>query len=76
LIEGGVVGSDAIGRVILLPDGETVHNAFFDRMGIDAFQALMLAQQLARTLLTTFVERGGVLLDGPGGHTVSIQDLF
>jgi hypothetical protein len=45
-------------------------------MGIDAFQALMLAQQLARTLITAFVERGGVLLDGPGGHAVSIQGLF
>jgi hypothetical protein len=36
----------------------------------------MLAQQLARTLLAAFVERGGMLLDGLGGRAVSVQGLF
>jgi hypothetical protein len=45
-------------------------------VGVDAFQALMLAQQLARTLLAAFIERGGMLLDAPGGRAVSVQSLF
>jgi hypothetical protein len=46
-------------------------------VGVDSFQALMLAQRLARQYLTAFVEeRGGRLLDAPGGNTVSIDALF
>jgi hypothetical protein len=45
--------------------------------GIDSFQALMLAQRLARQYLNAFVaERGGRLLDSPGGNTVSLDALF
>jgi hypothetical protein len=46
-------------------------------IGVDSFQALMLAQRLARQYLTAFVEeRGGRLLDFPGGNSVSIEALF
>jgi hypothetical protein len=46
-------------------------------VGVDSFQALMLAQRLARQYLTAFVEeRGGRLLDAPGGNTVSVDALF
>ena len=46
-------------------------------VGIDSFQALMLAQRLARQYLTAFVEeRAGRLLDSPGGNDVSIDALF
>jgi len=42
-------------------------------VGVDSFQALMLARQY----LTAFVEeRGGRLLDSPGGNSVSIEALF
>jgi hypothetical protein len=46
-------------------------------VGIDSFQALMLAQRLARQYLTAFVEeRAGRLLDSPGGNSVSVDALF
>jgi hypothetical protein len=55
---------------------EGLHSPLKGPVGVDAFQALMLTQQLARTLLAAFVERGGMLLDGPGGRAVSVQGLF
>ena len=46
-------------------------------IGVDSFQALMLAQRLAQQYLTAFVEeRGGRLLDSPGGNDVSVDALF
>ncbi|HEV8060269.1 MAG TPA: hypothetical protein VGP68_10370 [Gemmataceae bacterium] len=46
-------------------------------VGVDSFQALMLAQRFVRQYLTAFVEeRGGRLLDSPGGNSVSIEALF
>lgn len=46
-------------------------------VGVDSFQALMLAQRLARQYLTAFVvERAGRLLDSSGGNPVSIDALF
>jgi len=46
-------------------------------VGVDSFQALMLAQRLARQYLTAFVEeRAGRLLHSPGGNSVSIEALF
>jgi hypothetical protein len=46
-------------------------------LGVDSFQALMLAQRLARQYLTAFVEeRAGRLLDSPGGNSVAIEALF
>jgi uncharacterized protein DUF6968 len=53
-----------------------LHASLRDAHGHDAFQALMLAQKLARQLLTYFVEDGGKLLHEPDGSVVSIQDLF
>jgi hypothetical protein len=48
-----------------------------DQHGADSFQSsLMLAQNLARTLLTDFVEKGGTLLDAPGGATITVERLF
>ena len=49
-----------------------------DQQGIDAFQALMLAQKLARTLLLAFVEDGGILRDSHDSdhHGMSIDNLF
>lgn len=45
--------------------------------GVDSFQALMLAQRLARQYLTAFIqERGGRILDSPGGDPVSVDALF
>ena len=46
-------------------------------VGVDSFQALMLAQRLGRQYLTAFVEeRAGRLLHSPGGSSVSIDALF
>jgi hypothetical protein len=47
-----------------------------DIHGHDSFQALMLAQNFAQTLLQDFVEKGGRLLDAPGGNTVDVGRLF
>jgi hypothetical protein len=49
-----------------------------DQHGIDAFQSLMLAQKLARTLLLKFVQDGGILRDGhdSDNHGVSVENLF
>jgi hypothetical protein len=47
-----------------------------DAHGIDAFQALMLAQNLARTLLAYFVEDGGRLSGSPEGKDVDLKALF
>lgn len=55
---------------------EGLHQSLRDMHGEDAFQALMLAQNLARQLLGHFVEGGGALLDAPGGSAVSVQRLF
>ncbi len=53
-----------------------LHDNLSDQHAADSFQALMLAQNLARSLLTAFVEEGGRLLDSPGGNIVDIEHLF
>jgi len=53
-----------------------LHSSLRDTHAVDAFQALMLAQRLARQLPTYFVEDGGKLLYEPGGAIVSVVDLF
>ena len=53
-----------------------LHSSLRDTHGVDAFQALMLAQRLARQLLTYFVEDGGKLLYERDGAIVSVADLF
>jgi hypothetical protein len=47
-----------------------------DIHGHDSFQALMLAQGFAQSMLQDFVEKGGRLLDAPGGNTVDVGRLF
>lgn len=47
-----------------------------DQHGEDSFQALLLAQNLARSLLNDFLEKGGVLLDEPKGNQIAIERLF
>lgn len=47
-----------------------------DQHGADSFQSLMLAQNLAKMLLSDFIEKGGRLLDASGGASVSVERLF
>jgi hypothetical protein len=44
--------------------------------GGDSWQALMLAQSLARQLLTHFVEDGGELIDEEVGKPVNVENVF
>ena len=53
-----------------------LHNKLHEMHGNDSFQALMLAQNLAKTLLNAFVEDGGRLLHAPGGAEIDVQRLF
>ena len=57
---------------------EGLYPRLMDQHGIDAFQSLMLAQKLARTLLLAFVEDGGILRDSHDSdyHGMSIDNLF
>ena len=50
---------------------EGLYSRLSDQHGVDAFQSLMLAQRLARTLLLGFVEDGGTLRDNYVSGTVS-----
>src|SRR4029079_4440595 len=43
-----------------------------DQHGVDSFQALMLAQSLARDLLRDFMAKGGVLKDEDGASIVDV----
>ena len=45
-------------------------------VGVDSFQALMLAQRLAKQLLESHIEKGGQILDGPAGAPVSLERIF
>ncbi len=47
-----------------------------DTHGIDSFQAMMLAQNAARTFLAAFVEDGGRLSGSVEGKGVDLQALF
>jgi hypothetical protein len=53
-----------------------LHSNLRNQHGVDSFQALMLARNLACTLLASFVEDGGRLLDAPGGRPVNVAALF
>lgn len=53
-----------------------LHDNLSDQHAADSFQALMLAQNLARSLLSAFVEEGGRLFDSPGGNMIDIEHLF
>ena len=53
-----------------------LYEHLWDQHGVDSFQALMQAQNLARTLLGDFVTNGGVLLNAPGGAPIVVDQLF
>jgi hypothetical protein len=53
-----------------------LYSKLADQHGVDSFQTLMLAQHLARTLLSGFIEDGGTLRDSPGCKPVDIQSMF
>ena len=55
---------------------EGLHSRLADQNGVDSFQALMLAQKLARKLLQGFVEDGGILRDADEGYIVKVDSLF
>ncbi|MEP7314306.1 MAG: hypothetical protein ABI859_17105 [Pseudomonadota bacterium] len=55
---------------------EGLYEHLWDQHGLDSFQALMVAQNLARTLLNDFIEQGGRLLEGPGGLSLDVERLF
>ena len=44
--------------------------------GEDSFQALMLAQSVIKSVLSDFVDKGGRLLDSPGGIEIDIERLL
>jgi hypothetical protein len=54
-----VARGDQEGKCAVLLDG--LHDRLADQHGIDSWQALMLAQRLARQLLGHFLEDGGQL---------------
>lgn len=53
-----------------------LYSRLADQHGVDSWQALMLAQHLARTLLKDFVSSGGHILSEPGGKQIDVDQLF
>lgn len=53
-----------------------LHAKLDDVHGADSFQALMLAQNLARTMLGYFIEDGGAVLSGRAGKPTTFDSLF
>lgn len=53
-----------------------LHDRLADQHGADPWQALTLAQELARQLLLGFVEGGGQLMDLETGAVVKVEDIF
>lgn len=47
-----------------------------DQHGVDSWQVLMLAQRLAKMLLSGFVEDGGQLRRSQDGADIDIEKLF
>jgi hypothetical protein len=45
-------------------------------VGVDSFQALMLAQRLAKQLIQAHVQQGGRILDGPSGAPLTVERIF
>ncbi len=54
---------------------EGLYEHLWDQHGADSFQALMVAQNLARSLLGAFV-RGGGRLVSPDGRAIIVEHLF
>ena len=48
----------------------------WDQHGVDSFQALIVAQTYARTLLTDFVAQGGQLLHVADDAPLDVDQLF
>jgi len=48
----------------------------WDQHGVDSFQALMVAQTYARTLLADFISAGGQLLHVVDGTPIDVDRLF
>lgn len=53
-----------------------LHENLSDAHGIDSWQALQLAQQLAARLLQYFVEDGGRVFSEKDGEQVPLSELF
>jgi len=53
-----------------------LYESLADQHGVDSWQALVLAMSLAQTLLQSFVDDGGSLLESPGGESIDIKSLF
>lgn len=53
-----------------------LHGVFPDMRGVDSWQALTIAQQLIRGLLTGFVEDGGKLFAEKDGEELTVDNLF
>ena len=53
-----------------------LHDQLSDMHGIDSWQALQLACQLAAQLLGSFVEDGGRLFWEEGGEQLAVSELF
>lgn len=53
-----------------------LHGSLSDIYGDDSWQALMLARDLLKRLLTYFVEDGGQLFSEEGGSEINIEALF
>jgi hypothetical protein len=55
---------------------EGMYKKLSDQSGVDSFQALMLAQNLVRCLLNSFIEEGGVVLSTEEKNVVNLDALF
>ena len=53
-----------------------LYDRLADQHGVDSWQALTLAQALARQLLQGFVEEGGKLMDLETAAAVKVEDIF
>ncbi|MEO7774941.1 MAG: hypothetical protein ABIT36_06615 [Steroidobacteraceae bacterium] len=53
-----------------------LYKHLWDQHGVDSFQALMMAQHLAKSLLTEFIKEGGQLFDVPAGVPLNVEKLF
>ena len=53
-----------------------LYDRLADQQGVDPWQALTLAQALARQLLQGFVEQGGKLMDRETAAAVKVEDIF
>lgn len=55
---------------------EGLYQNLMDAHGADSFQALMLALKLTRSLLQSFIDKGGNLLDEYEEEKVDLEKVF